>query len=226
MAGSRAGDGFAEGGAYYQGGKGLFSAEVSNSQSQQNLRLGLVGGAVLADGQAFASRRVEGSFAIVEVAGHANVGVGFQGSTLTRTNADGIALLPRLLPFQRNSVRLDPAELPISAELDSIEQETVPGLRSAVKVTFPVRSGRGALIRIEFDDGQPAPASAEIELLGDTKEFFVARRGEAFITGLQPKNQLRLKWEGASCTFSVDLPPGKLDDITRVGPLRCSGVKR
>ena len=225
-AGSRAGDGYAEGGAYYQGAKGLFSAEISNSQSQQNLRLGLVGGAVLADGQVFASRRVEGSFAIVEVAGHGDVGVGFQGGTLTRTNADGIALLPRLLPFQRNSVRLDPAELPISAELDSIEQETVPGLRSAVKVIFPVRSGRGALIRIEFDDGQPAPASAEIEVLGDTKEFFVARRGEAFITGLQPKNQLRLKWEGASCTFSVDLPPGKLDDITRVGPLRCSGVKR
>ena len=225
-AGSRAGDAFAEGGAYYQGDRGLFSAEVSNSQSQQNLRLGMVGGAVLADGQAFASRRVEGSFAIVEVAGYGDVGVGFQGGTLTRTNADGIALLPRLLPFQRNSVRLDPAELPISAELDSIEQETVPGLRSAVKVIFPVRSGRGALIRIEFDDGQPAPAGAEIELVGDSKEFFVARRGEAFVTGLQTSNRLRLKWAGASCTFAVDLPAGSREDITRVGPLRCGGVKR
>jgi outer membrane usher protein len=224
--GRRADGVYAEGGAYYQGAKGLFSADLSSSQSQQNLRLGLLGGAVLADGQLFATRRVQDSFAIVEVPGYANVGVGFQGSMLTRTNADGVALLPRLLPFQRNSVRLDPTELPISAELDSIEQEAVPALRSAVKITFPVRSGRGALIRIVFDDGAPAPAGAEIELMGDTKEFFVARRGEAFVTGLQTMNRLRLKWNGASCTFNVALPPGSLEDITRIGPLRCSGVIR
>lgn len=224
--GSRADGGYAEGGAYYQGTKGLFSADISSAKSQQNLRLGLLGGFVMADGQVFASRRVQDSFAIVEVPGYANVGVGFQGSTLTRTNDSGVALLPRLLPFQRNSVRLDPTELPISAELDSIEQEAVPALRSAVKITFPVRSGRGALIRIEFDDGEPAPAGAEIELIGDKKEFFVARRGEAFVTGLQAMSSLRLKWKGASCTFNVVLPPGSLEDIARVGPVRCNGVKR
>jgi outer membrane usher protein len=222
--GSRADGGYTEGGAYYQGGKGLFSADVSAGQTQQNLRLGLIGGMVMADGQFFATRRVQDSFAIVEVPGYANVGVGFQGSTLTRTDEKGVALLPRLLPFQRNSVRLDPTELPISAELDSIEQETVPALRGAVKITFPVRSGRGALIRIVLDSGEPAPAGAEIELIGDKKEFFVARRGEAFVTGLQPKNSLRLKWNGASCTFDVELPPGNLEDITRVGPVSCHGV--
>jgi len=224
--GRRADGSYAEGGAYFQGTKGLFAADLSSSQSQQNMRLGLLGGAVLADGQLFATRRVQDSFAIVEVPGYANVGVGFQGSMLTRTNADGVALLPRLLPFQRNSVRLDPTELPISAELDSIEQEAVPALRSAVKITFPVRSGRGALIRIVLDDGEPAPAGAEIELVGDKKEFFVARRGEAFVTGLQATNRLRLKWNGANCTFNVALPPGNLEDITRVGPVSCNGVKR
>ena len=224
--GSRSDGRYAEGGAYYQGTKGLFSADVSTGESQQNLRLGLIGGMVAAEGQVFATRRVQESFAIVEVPGYANVGVGFQGSTLTRTNADGIALLPRLLPFQRNSVRLDPSELPISAELDSIELEAVPALRGGVKIAFPVRSGRGALIRIELDDGEPAPSGAEVELIGDKKEFFTARRGEAFVTGLQPQNRLRLKWNGTSCTFAVELPPGNLEDIARVGPVRCSGVKR
>jgi outer membrane usher protein len=224
--GSRADGRYAEGGAYYQGTKGLFSADVSSGESQQNLRLGLIGGMVAAEGQVFATRRVQESFAIVEVPGYANVGVGFQGSTLTRTNADGVALLPRLMPFQRNSVRLDPSELPISAELDSIELEAVPALRGGVKIAFPVRSGRGALIRIELDDGEPAPSGAEVELIGDKKEFFVARRGETFVTGLQATNRLRLKWNGASCTFDVTLPPGNLEDIARVGPIRCNGVKR
>jgi outer membrane usher protein len=222
----RASGAYSEGGAYYQGGKGQFSADFSGDQNQQNMRLGLSGGAVMADGQFFVSRKVQDSFAIVEVPGYANVGVGFQGSILTRTNADGTALLPRLLPFQRNSVRLDPTELPINAELDSIELEAVPAQRSAVKITFPVRSGRGALIRIVLDDGEPAPAGAEIELIGDTKEFFVARRGEAFMTGLQTANRLRLKWNQTSCTFELVLPAGSLEEIPRLGPLVCSGVKR
>jgi len=223
--GRRAEGEYTEGGAYYQGSKGLFSADVSAAQNQQNLRLGLVGGMVMAEGRVFGTRRVQDSFAIVEVPGYADVGVGFQGSTLTRTDKDGVALLPRLLPFQRNSVRLDPTELPISAELDSIEQEAVPALRGGVKITFPVRSGRGALIRIVLDNGEPAPAGAEVELIGDKKEFFVARRGEAFVTGLQASNRLRLKWNGTSCTFNVELPPGSLEDITRVGPVHCPGVK-
>ena len=71
--------------------------------------------------------------------GYANVGVGFQGNVLARTNEDGKALLPRLLAYQANSIRLDPSELPISAELDSIEQVVVPGNRSGVIVKFPVR---------------------------------------------------------------------------------------
>jgi outer membrane usher protein len=89
-----------------------------------------------------------------------------------------------------------------------------------------VRSGRGALVKIEFDDGEPAPAGAQVEVAGDKEEFFVARRGEAFLTGLQDRNEIRLRWQGASCTFTVALPPGRPDDIARVGPLRCAGIKR
>ncbi|MDW5442464.1 fimbria/pilus outer membrane usher protein [Polaromonas sp. SM01] len=226
LAGTRNGDGFSEGGLYYQGSQGLVTADISASSTQQTMRLGAQGGLVLADGQAFVSRRVQESFAVVEVPGYADVSVGFQGSRLTRTNAQGVALLTGLQPYQRNNVRLDPSELPISAEIDSIELVAVPALRSAVKIKFPVRSGRAALIKLVFDDGEPAPAGAEIVLPGDTREFFVARRGETFVTGLQASNTLRLTWNGASCAVTVTLPEGQRDDIARVGPLTCSGVKR
>lgn len=227
LAGTRAGETFSEGGAYYQGNRGFATADLFASTNQQILRLGGRGGLAVADGQVFAARQIEDSFAVVHVPGYPNVGIGFQGSSLTRTNADGVAILPRLRPYDVNSIRLDPRELPINAELDNIEQIAVPASRSAVKVTFPVRSGRGALIKLLLDDGEPAPAGAEVELVGDRKEFFVARRGEAFVTGLQQKNQIRLKHNGRTCNVDVNLPPAGPDDtIARVGPLTCSGVTR
>ena len=227
LAGSRAGKGYAEAGVYHQAGKALVTGDISASSSQQNVRIGLQSALVFIDGQLHASRRVQDSFAMVEVPGYADVGVGFQGSVQARTDASGRAFLPRLQSFQRNNIRLDPAELPISAEIDNIEQIAVPAARSGVKIIFPVRSGRAALIKIILADGEPAPAGAEIELVGDKQEFFVARRGEAFITGMQPKNTLVLKHNWSNCRIAIELPPeGKTDDILRLGPVRCEGVKR
>ena len=227
QAGQRSNQIYSEGGLNYQGNRSLISADVNATGSQRSVRLGAQGGLVAIDGQLFATRRVSGSYALVEVPGYADVGVGFNGRVLARTNADGKALVPGLQPYAVNSIRLDPAELPISAELDSIEQTAVPGNRNGVIIRFPVRSGRGALIKIVFDDDQPAPAGAELELVGDKQEFFVARRGEAFVTGLQPSNQLRLKWLDRSCVLTVVLEPAvSQDDIARVGPLKCSGVIR
>jgi outer membrane usher protein len=226
LAGQRTRQNYAEGGLYYQGNQGSVSADLGASGIQQTIRLGARGSLVAIDSQLFATRQLDGSFALVEVPGYADVGVGFQGNILARTNADGKALVPRLQPFQANSIRLDPSELPISAELDSIEQVVVPGNRQGVLVKFPVRTGRAALLKIVFDDGQPAPAGAEITLKGDKQVFYVARRGEAFVTGLQADNRLELVWNNERCTFSVTLPPGTADDIARVGPLQCSGVSR
>ncbi len=117
-------------------------------------------------------------------------------------------------------------ELPLSAEIDSIEQVAVPAWRSAVKVTFPVRSGRGALLKIKLDDGEMAPPGAIVQIEGDKEEFYVARRGEAFVTGLQPSNRLLLKWKNQECRFDVTLPPETPDEFPRLGPLPCHGVAR
>jgi len=215
-----------EGGLNYLGSFGQLSGDVSASPGQQTLRLGASGGLVLADNSLFATERGDQSFALVEVPGYANIGVGLGNNVLASTNDKGIALIPRLMPYQNNSVRLDPDDLPISAEIEDIEQYVVPSWRSTVKVVFPVRSGRGALLKIIFDDGQAAPAGAVVNIDGDKEEFYVARRGEAFVTGLQPNNVVALNWKGQQCKFDVKLPLEVLDDIPRVGPIDCKGVKR
>jgi outer membrane usher protein len=215
-----------EGGAYYMGSRGNLSGELSTSRDQTAVRLGATGGFVAADGHVFATRRVDQAFAIAEVAGYPDIGMGLGSNVLTRTNADGIALIPNLFPYQNNSVRIDPKDLPVSAEIESIEILTVPGWRSGVKVKFPVRSGRGALLRVTFDDGEPAPAGATVEVEGDKAQFYVARRGEAFVTGLQTTNRVLLNWQGHQCAFDVKLPPASPDEVPRVGPFLCKGIPR
>lgn len=227
LGGRQVGASRSEAGATYFSRFGRLSSDLSVFPDQQTFRLGATGGLVMADGHMFATRRVDDSFAVVEVAGYADIGVGLGSSSpQTRTGADGIALLSRLLPYQNNAVRLDPSDLPINAEIDSIEQIAVPRMRSAVKIVFPVRGGRGALLKIVLDDGDVAPAGALVRIEGDAQDFYVARRGEAFVTGLQAANRVRLLWNGRQCTFDVVLPPEQANQITRAGPLACQGVVR
>ena len=224
LAGRMQGLAHAEGGVNYLGRYGQLTGDVSSSPGQNTLRLGAAGGLVLADNHLFATERGNQSFALVEVPGYANIGVGLGNNVLTRTDDSGVAMVPRLMPYQNNSIRLNPDDLPISAEIENIEQYVVPAWRSAVKVSFPVRGGRGALLKIVLDDGQPAPAGAVVNIEGDKEEFYVARRGEAFVTGLQPANNVELHWNGQQCKFNVTLPAETKDDIPRIGPLVCKGV--
>lgn len=216
----------AEAGVQYSGRYGSLTGDVSSSTDQTTLRVTGTGGLVLSEGQLFATKKSTDSFALVEVPGYGDVGVGLGINMLTRTNAEGYALLPRLIPYQSNSARLEANDLPVSAELDSIEQQVVPAWRTVVKAKFPVRSGRGALLKIQLDDGEPAPAGAIVNIEGDAQEFFVARRGEAFVTGLQANNRIVLKWNERQCIFDVALPPETPDEIPRLGPLLCKGIAR
>jgi outer membrane usher protein len=226
LAGHQQGQARVEGGAYYTGRYGKVSGDASASPNQTALRFGANGGVVFADRALFATQRVDQSFAIAEVAGQHNIGVGLGSNELTHTNARGIALIPRLIPYQSNSIRLNPNDLPISAEIDTIEQTATPPWRSAVKVVFPVRGGRAALLKIMLEDGDVAPAGATVQVEGDKEEFYVARRGEVFVTGLSPSNTVRLQWNGQQCKLSVNLPPETPDEIARVGSLLCKGVAR
>lgn len=226
LGGTRSGTAVGEGGLYLQGPSNLITADLSTSSAQQALRLGTQGALVFMGGHAFATRPVQDSFALVRVPGLADVGVSFQGRERARTDDSGVALLTGLQPYSTNQVRLNPSDLPLSAEIDSLEQAVVPRRRSAVTIGFAVRNGQAALITVRLQDGQPAPAGAEIEVSGEARRFPVGRGGQAFLTGLQLQHQLRLHWNGASCNMPLALNPTTPDEIARPAPLVCEGVTR
>lgn len=219
------GEAKAEAGVNYLSPYGLFSAEAAVQRQQTDVRLGAVGAALWTQDKLYMLPRFDHSAALVAVPGQKDVGIGIGAQVTQRTDADGVALLNRLTAYQKNPVRLDPNDLPLSAEIDSIEQEVVPPWRSVAKVQFDVRGGLAALLTIVLDDGAPAPAGATVQIEGEDRQFYVARRGEAYVTGLKPSNRLRMQWRDRRCDLDVQLPPGS-PEISRVGPLRCAGVPR
>ena len=220
------GEARAEAGVNYLSPYGMFTAEAAARPQQADVRLGAVGAAVWTQSRVFALPRFDDSAVLVSVPGQQDVGVGLGAQTTQRTDADGFALINRLAPYQKNPIRLDANDLPLSAEIDSIEQEVVPPWRSVSKVEFAVRGGRAALISIEMEDGQPAPPGATVRIEGEDRDFYVARRGEAYITGLKPAdNRLQMEWQGKRCMLDLALRADG-PEIVRAGPLRCKGVAR
>lgn len=210
----------AEAGLDYSGRYGRVYSDLSASPSQNSLRLGASGGMALAASRVFFTKRLDESFAVAELKGYPGVGVGLGGNVATTTDPAGIAFIPYLSPYQNNQVRLNAQDLPISAEVDSLEQIVVPSWRSAVKVDFPVRSGRAALVKIHQENGDPVPAGAVVRIQGQKDEVYVGRRGEAFVTGLQPANELKVSWRGGDCGLRLVLPAAN-DEVLRLGPLTC-----
>jgi len=215
-----------EGSVYHFTPHGTVSAEASATPRQSGLRLGGTGALVMTEGLLFATNRHDQAAVLVHVPGYANVGVGVGSTPITRTDKAGYALVPRLNPYQSSPIQLDPNDLPVTAEIDNIEREVVPAWRSVAKAQFEVRGGRAAVLRIVLDDGEPAPAGATVNVRGEPREYIVGRRGEAYVTGLAQENEFRMTWEGRSCQFRATLPAGTADDVPRVGPIVCSGVKR
>jgi outer membrane usher protein len=226
LAGHREAENYAEAGYYYQGTAGLVTADLQASSNQQVVRLGAQGGVVATGGHVFARPRGAQSYALAEVKGYEGIGVMVNGRSLGTTDSSGVSLVAGLSPYQANAIRLNPQDLPITAELDNIETTVNPPWRSIVKANFPVRTGRAALLKIVFDDGQPAPPAAVVQIKNDTQVFYVARRGEAYVTGLEPSNQLTLSWKEQTCDLTVVLPVLTKDTILRLDPIVCKGVQR
>lgn len=152
---------------------------------QTALRAIAQGALVWIDGTVAASRRINQAFALVGVSGFGDVGIGNAGQFETRTFASGRAPVTQLSPYRPNPIRLNANDLPVSAELDSLEMTIVPAARCATKVSFAVRTGRAALLSSVFDDGKPAPAGAEVRVPNEPELNYAARRGEVFITRLR-----------------------------------------
>jgi outer membrane usher protein len=168
----------------------------------------------------FLSRTINDSFGLVRLPGYPDVRVYSENQEIGRTNAAGELVVPRLLPYQKNSVRIEQGDLPFDAEFGVLARDAVPYARSGIVVEFAVKPSRGALIKIMQDDGAPVPAGAQVRVEGQDGAFPVALDGDAYLTGLSARNRAVATWLDHECAFEFDYPATG-DPQPRLGPFVC-----
>jgi outer membrane usher protein len=214
-----------EAGVIHQTAIGSVSAEAASLGGSTYVRAGASGAVTFLGGRPFLARRVGEGFGVVHVPDFPGVGVYVNNRLVSRTDAQGYAILPELLPYQANPVRIETADLPIDTTIDSTQLQAVPYYRSGVMLRFPVRRSAGALIRLVLDDGGPMPLGAQVQIGGAGEAFPVAYDGEVYVTGLSARNRLVATWAGQRCEVEVE-PGERLGSLPRIGPLTCPGVRR
>lgn len=215
----------AEGGVLAQNDYGTYGLEVASIGGRTAYRAGAAGGIAMIGSNVFASRPVHESFSVVKVPGFPDVRIYAANQLVGRTGADGTALVPRLLPYQDNTIRIEQADLPMDATVDTLSVDVVPVYRSGVLVEFPVRQSRGGLVTVVLEDGQAIPAGSVARLPGNEQAFPAAQFGEIYLTDLSKDNTVELTWRDQRCTIEVRFPE-TTDPLPSLGSFVCRGVKR
>lgn len=203
---------------------GTYTAEAASSRGDMAYRLGAAGGLAWLDGRAFLTRRLSDSFALVRVGEYPGVQVYADNQPVARTDAQGRALVPRLRAYDRNLLRIEQADLPLDAEIGTLEHEAVPYYRSGLVVSFPVHRARGALLRLVLEDGKSPPPGAQVQLDDRAERFPLGLDGEAYLTGLAATHRGRAEWNGRRCVFELQVAQTN-DPLPHLGTVPCREVR-
>lgn len=214
----------ARAGLQYNAAHGELTGEaVADAQAHPSVRAGARGSVGIMAGLPFASRPIgQGSFAVIQLEGMPGVTIKRSNQVVARTDERGLAFVPGLAPWQKNVIELEPIDLPLDAEVQSIVQEVVPYARTGRLVHFDVRRSRQALLVLQQADGQPVPVGTRVRLLPSGGEFTAGRRGEVWLTDLEgERQQVDVRWPAGGCELDLRIAPADNGAPASIGPLKC-----
>ncbi|GAB3774234.1 fimbria/pilus outer membrane usher protein [Ramlibacter monticola] len=210
LAGQQSGARRAELGAFLQTGAGQFGLEVADAFGTRSTRAYVRGGVAAAGGETRLSRYLDQSFAIVKVADFPDVRVYGNGQPLGKTDAGGIAVIPRLSGFLPSTIAFEAEDIPLEGSFGDNAKRLKIANRMGVLVDMGVARRLSATLTLTDPDGKPVPAGASVRIGEASEEFPVARQGRVYVSGLErgKSNALRVQIGERECRATVDLPSG------------------
>jgi outer membrane usher protein len=201
--------------------KGAYTARVGQGRGQANYEVDASGSAIYFAGNGYLARKLTQSFALVKVPNFPGVDVFYENQLMGRTDRNGNLLITELLPYQENSVEIEPTTLPLDTQIDVTRETVIPYFHSGVLAEFSVKRMQGVELHLRTPSGEFVPVGAELELNNNTCEYPVGYDGEVFIS--EVKGHLlegSVRWENYVYYFSVPLPYTS-DPIIELGEVQC-----
>jgi len=182
------------------------NAGLSVSQTAQGGRLAISGAVGIADGVGFMSHSVYDGFGVIRTPGMTGIPIMASGRVIAISDSNGVAIVPRVVPYQENTFRVDLKRLPLNIDTDDDKVVLVPAFRSAALGEIKLFRTVSALMIVTTADGEPIPLGTDANLVGSKERFVVGRSGRLFLSRLQPKNEVVVNLDSGDCKFSLDIP--------------------
>jgi outer membrane usher protein len=171
------------------------------------------------DGNLFFSDWVNNAFAVVD-AGAPGVDVSYENRPIGKTDANGMLLVPTLRSYEKNTIAIDPANLPVDSEISSTRDVLAPADRAGVLVRFNVQSdSAAALVSFVRSNGSFVPPGATGKLESG-EDFIVGYDGQAFVKRLANDNSAILQFDNVTCHAQFHFAPQPGAQV-RIGPVTC-----
>jgi len=213
------------------GGSGSLSAQYrsplvqwgggySRGSSYQQFNAGASGSLVVHGGGVTFGPPTGDTIGLVHAADAAGASV--SNSQGAKVNGSGYAIVPNLMPYQLNTIVLDPKGADAGVELKSTTAHVAPRAGSVVELKYDTTHGRAIMVETALPDGRAVPFGAEV-LDAQGNQVGIAGQGSRlFVRDLPDSGALNVKWgEGAadSCQITVPLPEikrGRKVELQRV----------
>lgn len=189
----------------WNGTYGQASGYYGYSDSYRRTGAELHGGMLLHGKGLTLSQPLGETVALIEAPGAAGIQVGAWPGV--KTDFRGFTSQSFLQPYQTNTVYLNPEQLPPDVDVAETDKSIVPTHGAVVPIKFTTRTGARALITVLQPDGRPVPYGALVTVVGEQAGTgIVADGGVTWLTGLQNKGALIVKWAKQQCQASYQLP--------------------
>ncbi|WP_336222949.1 fimbria/pilus outer membrane usher protein [Enterobacter kobei] len=185
------------------------TGSYGEGKNYRSTSVGMSGGVVVHSGGVTLTPYNSDSYALIEAKDAKGAKVaGYAGASI---DSFGYALFPSLMPYQMNSVSIDPEGASQDVEFENTSQRVAPRAGAVVKVKFRTNSGTPVLIKSNFG-GEPLPFGAEVYDENNRNVGTVTQGSVIYARTQEQRGAFTIKWGSGifeQCRVSYILAPVK-----------------
>jgi outer membrane usher protein len=166
------------------------------------------GGVLIHEGGVQFAQQLGDTVALIEAPGAEGASV--SNAVGVHVGSNGYAVVPSLMPYQLNTISIDPKGMSDDTELKDTSVTVAPHFGAVVKVKYETESGRAVIMKAMRANGEPLPFAADVLDEQGKSVGVVGQASKLFLRGIADQGRLLVKWGDApesQCHIAYSLPP-------------------